>query len=142
MKRNIIAAFIAIVLFSFSAKAQINTGWQQVFLTVSGGNIIDGVEVWYQQNICDSADVVYIRFVNTNPFPAQVSWNDGIFTMNEQWDWKMGPSDRKSVVVPPSNTIIGECTPENALAIKLRDFGIAKSEFKRYGITNFTVIGL
>jgi hypothetical protein len=142
MKRNLITAFLALVLFSFSAKAQNNSGWDQVFLTVSGGNILDGVEAWYQQDTCNGANVVYVRFVNTNPYSAQVSWNDGIFTQDEKWDWKLGTSDRKSVVIPAQVGIKGECTPENALTIKLSDFGIALSEFKRYGVQNFTVLGL
>ena len=131
--------FIWMILFIPFTCAYGQSVWEPMFLTVSGNNVVDGVEGWFQAGECQGADVVLLRFVNTNPTPVMISWNDGVFTQTLQWEKKSGTEYMKSIEIPGQTEQAGTCGELAELIFPLADFKLVAADFKRYTAQDLTV---
>jgi hypothetical protein len=141
MKR-ICIFFVFLFLFVFSQKdapAQESAGWTPVLLTVSGGNSVDGVEVWWTRQQCESFDMVFIRFVNTNNYPVRVTWDNEVFTRGLQWVKRTGEQENNEASLGALSTESGSCLSGGFYVIFLKDFISNSADFYKYGAKNFTV---
>ena len=80
--------------------AQNTSTWQPIFLQVTGGNTMDGIEASFQLNKCNGLDVVYIKFFNHNDYPVKIEWTDAVFTKELKWVNNSKGVDRKSLTLP------------------------------------------
>jgi len=124
------------LLSNTDTKAQ-STDWTPIFLTPSGNHIVKGLEGYFQKGTCNSEDVVFVKFVNTNPYPVALTWYNGIFTQEVKWYYNA--ADTKSLTVPAATTAEGTCGGEALLVIKLTDFISDANQFKRYCSVELTI---
>lgn len=137
MKRLLLLFFTAsTLLYNTDTKAQ-STDWTPIFLTVSGNHIVKGLEGYFQKGVCNGEDVVFVKFVNTNPYPVALTWYNGIFTHEIKWYYDA--NDTQSLTVPASTTSQGSCGGEALLVIKLTDYITDPSQFKRYNSVELTI---
>jgi len=124
--------------------AQNTSAWQPIFLQVTGGNTMDGVEASFQLNKCNGLDVVYIKFFNHNSYPVKIEWIDAVFTKELKWVNDSKGVDRKSLTLLANTEAKGECANKlyPALLIKMKDFIISKKDFKRYSASQLTVVAV
>ncbi|MDO9185786.1 MAG: hypothetical protein Q7W13_07225 [Bacteroidia bacterium] len=126
------------------ANAQNNSDWQPIYLLVTGGNTMDGVEASFQVNTCNGADVIYIKFINHNAKPVKIEWFDAVFSQDLKWNSKEQPGDKKSLVLSANTEVKGECGknlyPE--LSVKVKDFVADKKDFKRYSASQFRLVSV
>jgi len=138
--------FIYIFIFAFfilqKANSQNNTSWQPIYLLVTGGNVMDGVEASFQVNKCNGKDIVYIKFINHTSSQLSLEWFDAIFTKELKWINKDKKEDKKSILLSPNAEIIGDCLngkyPE--LTINMKDFIEDKNNFNRYSSSQLKII--
>lgn len=123
-------------LYTTNTKAQ-STDWTPIFLTVSGNHIVKGLEGYFQKGVCNGEDVVFVKFVNTNPYPVALTWYNGIFTHEIKWYYDA--NDTQSLTVPAATTSEGTCGGEALLVIKLTDYITDPSQFKRYCSVELTI---
>jgi hypothetical protein len=145
MNNKILFSVLLLVAFIYklpNARAQGNAEWQPIFLLVTGGNTVDGVEASFQLNKCGSEDVVSIRFFNHNSYPVVVEWYDAVFTQSLKWVNEERVAQRKSVTLPANSEAKGECskTIYPKLLVKVKDFVSDKKDFKRYSASQLTVV--
>jgi hypothetical protein len=126
------------------ANAQNNSEWQPIYLLVTGGNTMDGVEASFQVNTCNGVDVIYIKFINHNANSVKIEWFDAVFSQELKWNNKEQPGDKKSLVLSANAEVKGECSknlyPE--LFVKVKDFVVDKKDFKRYAASQFRVVSV
>jgi hypothetical protein len=131
-----------IILISFSTLfAQTNSDWKPIGLTLDGRNILNGVEVFYQLNICNNEDVINIKLINHNSYAVNVEWNDAVFTNKLKWVKNQNGEIKKHLLIDSNKIIIGDCTSSNnqELVIKISDFIDKIEDFKLFKTINFQV---
>ncbi len=144
MKKNYFFIFLFALTLAIPNRmhAQVNSDWQPIFLLVTGGNIMNGVEAFFQLNTCNGEDIIYVKFFNHNNKPVKLEWSDAVFTQELKWINRDKPGDKKSLIIPQNTEFKGECGnslyPE--LLIKVKDFVADKKDFKRYSASRLTVI--
>ena len=141
-KIKILIPFFALFSFSvFVLKGQTNSDWQPIYLLVTGGNIIDGVEASFQLNTCNGEDIVYIKFVNHTAKSVKLEWFDAVFTQEIKWINKDKADDKKSLVLGANAEEKGSCLMDSptVLTIKLKDFVEDKKNFKRYSASRLKI---
>lgn len=74
--------------------------WRPAKIQNDGNNSMNGVKFFRKPSSCDSKKVVLIKAVNTNPYPVRINW-------------KENNTLQRSVVVPASSEIEGNCTAYN-----------------------------
>lgn len=137
--------FCATVLFvPPQAGAQNNPDWQPIYLLVTGGNTMDGLEASFQINTCNGVDVIYIKFINHNSNPVKIEWFDAVFSQELKWSSKEGLADKKSLVIPAGAEVKGECSNNHypELFVRVKDFVVDKKDFKRYSASQLRVIAV
>ena len=124
--------------------AQNNSDWQPIYLLVTGGNTMDGVEASFQINTCDGIDIVCIKFINHNANSVKIEWFDAVFSQELKWYNKDLASDKKSLVLPANAEVKGECSNNlyPALFVKVKDFVTDKKDFKRYSASQLKVVAV
>ncbi|MES2593034.1 MAG: hypothetical protein V4608_14220 [Bacteroidota bacterium] len=140
--------FVLLLVWAFSGSnnvsAQNNSGWEPIYLQVTGANTMDGVEASFQMNTCNGEDVLCIKFINRNKYPVKLEWFDAVFTQELKWINKDQPENRKTITLPAETEAKGSCSsnayPE--LTIKLKDFIAGKKDFKRYSASQLRVISV
>ena len=117
-----------------------NITWQPMYLTVSGGNQIDGVEGFFAQDMCNSEPVILVKFINHNTYNVNISWSDGIFTSDAKWINKSEIKDIKKITLSAQNEIAGDCSGLSSyLVIKIRDILPEVAKFKRYNASSLVI---
>ena len=120
--------------------AQNTSKWEPVFLTVSGGNYLDGVEVYFKTDICNTESVVFIKFINKNDYAVKLSWFDAVFTNENKWIHKDAPSELQTILLAAKSEKAGDCASSNPqLIIKLKDFVDQVDHFKRFSTSKLTI---
>ena len=145
MKRVFSAKLFAFVFVLFVYRisfAQMTSDWQPIYLTVGGSNTVNGVSAFFQINICNGADVVYIKFINQNNYPVKLQWYDAVFTQEKKWVNKENPSEKKSLTLNAGSEVKGECSANNSaeVVVPLKDFIDKAENFKRYTASHFEVL--
>jgi hypothetical protein len=131
---------IVLFLFMFSfTVGYAQTTWQPMYLTVSGGHVVDGVEGWFASGECNGAPVVFLKFVNTNASPVQIKYFDGIFTQSLEWVKKTDIQDLRTMSLPAQTELAGQCGNATILIVLLADYNLTASDFKRYTSQEFIV---
>lgn len=138
--------FIYIFIFAFfilqKANSQNNTSWQPIYLLVTGGNVMDGVEASFQVNKCNGKDIVNIKFINHTSSQLSLEWFDAVFTKELKWINKDKKEDKKYISLSPNAEIVGNCLngkyPE--LTINMKDFMEDKNNFNRYSSSQLKII--
>lgn len=129
-------AILPLFLFMFQSHAQ--TDWTPIFLTASGHHIVNGVEAYFAKEECEGEAVVFIKFVNTNGYPVNLTWYNAVFTTN--LTWVHHSNDTQTLTVPASTTIEGVCQGgEAVLKVNLNDFITDASTFKRLTTVHLTI---
>jgi len=138
--KQLIAVMIGLWITS-SVFAQTNSGWVPIHLTVSGYNMQDGVEAFFQLNKCNEEDVVFLKLINHNADAVTVEWTDAIFTKELKWVSKENATERKSLTINANETVQGDCLriDQSKLVVKINDFIKKTDDFKLYGTTFFQV---
>lgn len=136
--------FALILAVPYKVHAQTISDWQPIYLLVTGGNIMDGVEASFQVNTCDGEDVVYIKFINHGAKPVKLEWFDAVFTQELKWINKDQAAAKKSLLLPAKAQVKGDCstTLNPELIIKLKDFVANKKDFKRYSASQLRVVAV
>lgn len=111
--------------------------WQPMYLTTTGHNVIDGVEGWFMQGTCNDEVVVYIRFVNTTNYQAEISWYDGIFTTSKEWVFDR---NTKTFLLPAGLDKKGTCGAEEKFVINLGNLNLTQADFMRYTAMELIVV--
>lgn len=122
-----------------TVKAQISATWEPMYLTVSGSNLIDGVEGFFTQSTCNSEPVIFVKFVNHNTYDVKISWFDGFFTSDSKWTIKSNPQDLKNITLNAQKEISGNCSSDPNLVIKIKDALPNASSFKRYNASSLII---
>jgi hypothetical protein len=142
MKKTLLFFLLFFGLLSITTliQAQNNIKWQPMFLTVSGSNIIDGVEGYFAQDICNSEPVILVKFINKNAYNVNISWFDGFFTADTKWINKNEAKDLKKITLSAQNEIEGDCFVQNPfLIIKIKDVLPSVADFKRYNASSIVI---
>lgn len=142
IKYLFILLFTVILTIPKKTNAQNNSDWQPIYLLVTGGNTMDGVEASFQINTCDGIDIVLIKFINHNPNPVKIEWFDAVFSQELKWYNKDQATDKKSLVLSAKAEVKGECSNNlyPALFVKVKDFVTDKKDFKRYAASQLKVV--
>jgi hypothetical protein len=124
--------------------AQTKSEWQPIFLLVTGGNTMDGVEASFQINTCKGEDVVFVKFINHNAYPVKLEWFDAVFTQEQKWVNEERVSAKKSLTLPANSEAKGECANNSypILLVKVKDFVPSKKDVKRYSTSQLKVIAV
>lgn len=124
--------------------AQNTPSWQPIFLQVTGGNTMDGVEASFQLNKCNGVDVVYVKFFNHNSYPVKIEWVDAVFTQELKWVNDAAGTNKKSLNLPANTEAKGDCSNKlyPALLVKVKDFISDKKDFKRFSASQLAVIAV
>ena len=132
---------VLMCLHSSIAFSQPGSNWQPIFLTVTGHNMIEGVEAFFQAGKCEKGEsVVFIKFINHNAQSVQLEWYDGVFTQELNWINKEGDDNKKSLIISGNKEANGHCSSlEKDLVIKLSDFIKDPNNFKRYAASYLQV---
>jgi len=142
MKKIIITSLLLVICLSVNSRifAQNSSKWEPVFLTVSGGNYLDGVEAYFKTDICNTESVVFIKFINKNDYAVKLSWFDAVFTNENKWIHKDGLAELRTISLGPKSEKAGDCASSfPQLTIKLKDFIDQVEHFKRFSTSNFTI---
>ncbi len=144
IKYFIIFLFALVLSISHEANAQNNSDWQPIYLLVTGGNIMDGVEASFQTNTCNGVDIIFIKFINHNANSVKIEWFDAVFSQELKWNNKEQETDKKSLVLPANSEVKGECSNNlyPALIVKVKDFVASKKDFKRYSASQLRVVAV
>jgi hypothetical protein len=142
MKKKYFSVLLTLLVFSVPFTYSQNAKWEPVYLLVTGGNTMDGVEASFRIDKCNNEDVVYIKFNNHNNYPVKLEWFDAIFTQELKWVSKDGENNKRSIVIPGKVELKGECANKNLgqLVVKISDFITDKKNFKRYHTSNLTIV--
>jgi hypothetical protein len=136
--KKLLLLFFTISPFCYNPDTNAQTAdWTPIFLTVSGNHIVKGLEGYFQKGICNNEDVVFVKFVNTNPYSVALTWYNAVFTHEIKWYYNA--NDTKSLTVPAATTSEGTCGGEALLIIKLSDFISDPNQFKRYCSVELTI---
>lgn len=145
-KKLLLFILLLTAVFSASPKvhAQTNPDWQPIFLDVTGGNKLDGLEASFQLNTCNNEDVVYVKFINHNAYPVKIEWFDAVFTQDLKWVNEERVALKKSLTLPANGDATGECAKNSypELLVKMKNFIPGKKDFKRYSASQLTVIAV
>lgn len=141
-KSYFILLFVWAFLGVFNASGQNNAGWEPVYLQVTGANIIDGVEAFFQTNACNGEDVLCLKFINHNKYSVRLEWFDAVFTQELKWINKDQSENKKSITLPAETEAKGTCLNNNysELTIKVNNFVVGKNDFKRYSASQLNII--
>jgi hypothetical protein len=142
MKKAVVSIFLSIfcLSLSYSAFSQNAVKWEPVYLTVSGGNILDGVEAYFRADVCNSESVIFIKFINRNNYSVKLSWFDAVFTTEAKWINKNSAGELKTVTLTSNTELAGDCSSANPnLTVKLKDFINQTETFKRYAASNLVI---
>lgn len=137
--------FFSFFLFSISIQNifSSNPDWQTIYLTPGGGNMMDGVEAYFQLESCNGEDVVLVKFINHNDYTVQLEWYDAVFTSSLKWINHDDERNKKILLIAPKNEVRGECTNNNPeLVIRLKGFVVSKEDFKRYSTFQLNVLAV
>lgn len=139
-QRLLLTIIFVVFCFSIKSKAQINVAWQPMYLTVSGSNLVDGVEGFFAQSSCNSEPVILIKFVNHNTYDVKISWYDGVFLTDNKWLNKSDIKDLKKLQLNAEKELAGDCSGTNPLLmIKImNELGVA-TKFKRYNANSLVI---
>jgi|GEM_PF-2780559 len=122
-------------------QAQQNSDWKPVGLAVTGKNVQQGVEAYYQISKCGNEDVIFVRFINNNSKPVKVEWNDGIFNSDQVWLSNSKINTRKTLNIEAFKAIEGSCNsnvcPE--LVLRIKDFTDNAENVRIYRALSFHV---
>jgi hypothetical protein len=143
MKRTIFTSLLLVICLSANSLifAQ-NTAskWEPVFITVSGGNYLDGVDVYFKTDICNTESVVFIKFINNNDYAVKLSWFDAVFTNEGNWIHKDTPTEQRTISLTAKSEKAGDCASSYPqLIIKLKDFIDQVDHFKRFSTSKLTI---
>jgi hypothetical protein len=120
------ALFVFFIGFS---KAQTNTAWTPVLISMDGTNSYNGVELNYQLTKCGNDDVLLLKLTNTNTYSVKAHWINVIKTKDGKELY--GNSKLTSVTLGANAENNGNCKGKPAeLKIKLSDFGANASNFE------------
>ena len=137
----LILLFALILSPSSKVNAQTDASWQPIYLLVTGHNVMDGVEAFFQVNACNNEDIIYIKYINHNEYDVKLEWFDAVFTQELKWINKDQAADKKSLLLPSKKEVNGKCSsnlyPE--LSIKIKVFVADKNDFKRYSASQLHV---
>jgi hypothetical protein len=153
MKKIYSVILLCALIFSFHNKAlaQASSDWAFIGLTVSGINISEGVEAFYQASTCNGKDVIYLKFINHNKYAVKLEWADAVFTQDLKWFYRDNTADKKSITIPANSEVKGECTNSSAvtsgkannfhaeLSVEMKDFIADKANFKRYSASDLKI---
>ena len=133
---------MALIYVPSKARAQNDSEWQPIFLLVTGGNTVDGVEASFQLNKCGGTDVIYVRFTNHNSYPVKIEWYDAVFTQSLKWVNEERIAERRSLTLPANTDAKGECSKNTYpnLIVNVKNFIADKKDFKRYSASQLTVV--
>ena len=139
MKKKLLFTFIfSAIISSLTCFGQNegSTDWEHIYLQVAGHNEVDGVYAWFKESSCDE-DVVFLKFKNTNDKAVNVSWYGGVFKSDLTW---VDHSDLTyNFEISANSEVEASCVNENSLLVKLNDYSVKSSEFKRFTTKDFTV---
>jgi hypothetical protein len=139
LKYNVLSIFI--LFYVTSVFAQSNSNWSPIGLSVSGKNMQNGVEAFYQLSKCNNEDVVFIKFINNNANAVVVEWNDAIFTKALQLQNNQKGNNKKTLTIGANKVIFGDCSSKSQpeLTVKVHDFINNIADFKLFKVTSFQV---
>ena len=145
MKKKLQILFFFISFLFSSQTIYSNTNdpvWQTIFLTPGGGNLMDGVEAYFQLSNCNGEDVVYLKFINHNDYSVKLEWFDAACTQQWEWMYKDGEGEKKSFFIPAKTEIKGECisTVSTELVVPVKKFVADKKDFMRYSAFQLYVL--
>jgi len=142
--KKIYFVILLVVLISPSynkAVGQTSSDWAFIGLTVSGTNISEGIEAFYQSGTCNGKDVIYLKFINHNKYAVKLEWSDAMFTQDLKWFYRDKAVDKKSLTIPANSEAKGECSNSSTsqLLVEIKDFITDKSNFKRYSASDLKI---
>lgn len=144
-KKLLFLIFWLVLIFSSvdQLRAQ-SADWQPIYLLVTGGNTMNGVEASFTSETCSGEEIIHIKFNNHNQYPVKLEWFDAVFTQELKWINKDQPADKKSITLPAHIERKGACLINEypVLSIKVNDFVSDKNDFKRYSASHLVVIPL
>lgn len=129
-----------LLFFSVSSVfAQSNSEWKPIGLTVSGKNIQNGIEAFYQLYVCNNENVIFIKFINHNNYDVTVEWKDAVFT--KELKWVSNENIIKSLIIKADEVIFGDCSgkSQKELIVKVNDFIMNIDDFNQFKTTSFQV---
>mgnify|MGYP001613902501 CR=1 FL=1 len=108
--------FVPFMLKSQSISTAISKdNWRPIKIQSDGKNSMNGVDFYRKPSECNSERVVIIKAINTNSFPVRINWKEN----NEI---------KKSIVIPASSEMEGNCNSQKQLIIP-------KSQIDKEGTT-------
>jgi hypothetical protein len=123
-KRMFLTLFVFVVQLQLCVAQSINTPhpnesiWVPQKVGENQSNVINGVQFYAHKEICNSKEITLIRLVNTNTYPARVTYQMG----SEQ--------PLIHIRIPGSTSIEGSCSPpdENVSKLVISFEGLNKTE--------------
>lgn len=120
------ALFVFFIAFS---KAQTNSAWTPVLISMDGTNSYNGIELNYQLTKCGNDDVLLLKLTNTNSFAVKAHWINVIKTKDGKELY--GNSKLSTVTLGANAENSGNCKGKpTELKINLTDFGVKASDFE------------
>jgi len=120
------------------AKAQNNTEWTPILVSMDGTNTFKGVEAYYSLSSCAGSDVLLIKLKNTNDKAVKAQWVNAIVSNDEKEHY--GKTKLVSVNLKATSETVGACNAKpTELVVKLSDYGVTLKEFKTIVGSSFYV---
>jgi len=120
------------------AKAQNNTEWTPILVSMDGTNTFKGVEAYYSLSNCAGSDVLLIKLKNTNDKAVKAQWVNAIVSNDEKEHY--GKTKLVSVNLKATSETVGACNAKpTELVVKLSDYGVTLKEFKTIVGSSFYV---
>jgi hypothetical protein len=101
---------------------------------------VSDVDVLYQLSTCDGVDVIFVRFVNRNPYPVRITWKEVFDTQMEKNI--VGKGLEKSLLLPVGETVNTDCNQDQVPACKISAKQIAphyRASLQGYRLTELSV---
>jgi hypothetical protein len=143
MKKYLLLFFLILLIQYQTSLAQSTDNWEPIGLTLTGNNIQQGVEAFYNIAECNGEYFVVIKFINHNDENVLLKWEDEVFTKNREWVQNIHENTQKSITLQSGSTILGDCTNQNdVLVIKIKDFVAEFSDFYKYRTNSLQITTL
>lgn len=126
--KSLLFSALFVFLIGFT-KAQTNTAWTPVLISMDGTNSYNGIELNYQLTKCGNDDVLLLKLNNTNTYSVKAHWINVIKTKDGKELY--GNSKLTTVTLGANAENSGDCKgKQSELKIKLSDFGVNANEFE------------
>ena len=108
------------------------TVWEQAKVDATGGNHINGVDVFYRLDNCNSKQYIMLKFVNHNTEDVQIEWADAVYTEDQQWLHNERHDKERLIKVKAEETVYGSCASKSEVHLRVDAGSLLRDAKKKF----------